>query len=80
MDSDKIFEDLGLIAINIIAAGSSNTLSPKRDYLEAFVRKDLKTLSKYWTRLSDQTQMMILKAHQPEFLKMMSSFGEKENE
>lgn len=80
MDSDKIFEDLGLIAINIIAAGSSNTLSAKRDYLEAFVRKDLKTLSKYWTRLSDQTQMMIFKAHQPEFLKMMSSFGEKENE
>jgi hypothetical protein len=80
MDCDQIFEELGLMAINIIASSSgSYGLHDKREFLDFFIRKDLKSLSKYWLRLSDQTRMLIVKEHSDEFLKLMAESGTKNN-
>lgn len=69
MVKDDLINKLVIIAINGIAAGSYRDA----ELAKQFCKLDLSDLADFWPTLTNPTKLMIIEAHQEEFLKWAKS-------
>lgn len=69
MVKDDLINKLVVIAINSIAAGSYRDT----ELAKQFCKLSLSDLADFWPTLTNPTKLMILDAHQEEFLKWVKS-------